>query len=245
MAYQETKQIMAINITTDYQMFQILEHNRAVNPAHVAKIMQSMKEEHLVSPICVNQDMEIIDGQHRYEASKNLGLPVYYYICENYGHEQVQRLNTNQNNWGIKDFHEHFVSLGKEEYVHLDNFMAAYALPLNVARLFATIKNRRHHRNLVFKTGQFQFTNQNAEKIARRYNAIRNYWDFSEKKSFVIAFLNIIENPLTNWTRLKESIQNHHHRLRVEVNVDEFAKGLNKLYNHGRKDRVRLYEEQL
>ena len=44
-----------------------------------------MTEKLLMCPIIVNENYEIIDGQHRYSASKELGLPIRYIVGEGYG----------------------------------------------------------------------------------------------------------------------------------------------------------------
>lgn len=61
--------------TTDYGMFNFMKGNRSVNPFNLKRITESMRERCLFSPILVNDNMEIIDGQHRFLAQKDLGLP--------------------------------------------------------------------------------------------------------------------------------------------------------------------------
>ena len=66
--------------STDYKKFKLLEYNRDCDEKHI----QNLKEElskcndlHL-KPLIVSPDLEIIDGQHRFRAAKELGIPVYY-----------------------------------------------------------------------------------------------------------------------------------------------------------------------
>jgi len=76
------KSIAKIFYTTDYSKFNTLAGNRQVNIAHVKKLESSFDEEYLISPILVNEKFQIIDGQHRFEAAKNLKLPIYYYMIQ-------------------------------------------------------------------------------------------------------------------------------------------------------------------
>ena len=48
-----------------------------------------MKKKYLVSPILVNEKMEVIDGQHRLQAQKELNLPTYY--IKNKGYDLLHK----------------------------------------------------------------------------------------------------------------------------------------------------------
>ena len=88
-----------VNSTNDYSKFKTLQGNRNVNSLHIRRLKESFKEKYLLSPIVVNQNYEIIDGQHRFEAAKELNLPVNFIICNDYSLKEVQLLNTNMKNW--------------------------------------------------------------------------------------------------------------------------------------------------
>lgn len=64
-------------VTSDYFRFKILDGNRDVLKSHVNKIKESMKKFGWIGPgIIVNEKFEIIDGQTRFYAAKELGLPM-------------------------------------------------------------------------------------------------------------------------------------------------------------------------
>lgn len=68
------KQTNEIKRTNNYDMFKRLEGNRFVDPKKVNKLKKSINEVGYISnPIIVNEKMEVIDGQHRLEALKELG----------------------------------------------------------------------------------------------------------------------------------------------------------------------------
>ena len=102
-----TNQISVINNvlqTDDYSMFKILEGNRCVNKLHVRRLKESFKDAYLLSPIVVNQHFQIIDGQHRFEAAKEMKLPINFIVCNDYSLKEVQLLNTNMKNWKKEDY---------------------------------------------------------------------------------------------------------------------------------------------
>jgi hypothetical protein len=80
-----------VYITTKYSQFKILSDNRDVNSLHVKRLVESFNDMHLVCPIIVNENMEVIDGQHRLQASIETGLPIYYIQVPGYGIREVQR----------------------------------------------------------------------------------------------------------------------------------------------------------
>lgn len=86
------KQIASVYETYDYDKFHIMEKgNREID--HYKKIATQMNEQFLFTVIIVNEKFEIIDGQNRFLASKELHKPIRYIIVEGYGVEQVRMYN--------------------------------------------------------------------------------------------------------------------------------------------------------
>lgn len=85
--------------TKDYSLFSFLKGNRAIDPKQVRFLMKLMKSagEHSLAnfKIAINNNREIIDGQHRYESAVNLGHYIYYTILGNSNIETVIGLNGN------------------------------------------------------------------------------------------------------------------------------------------------------
>lgn len=71
-----------IHTTYDYNNFKYIKFNRPISPKNLSKLIELNKERdrfHLF-PIVIDQDYNIIDGQHRYEACKQLNKPIHYLI---------------------------------------------------------------------------------------------------------------------------------------------------------------------
>lgn len=89
------KQTNEIQRTNNYYMFKRLEGNRFVDPKKVNKLKKSIDEVGYISnPIIVNEKMEVIDGQHRLEALKELGKPVEYIVQKNLDIKEVLFMNS-------------------------------------------------------------------------------------------------------------------------------------------------------
>jgi len=98
------KVVNEVKETNDYSMFRTLEGNRHLNKLHVKRLKESFQKAYLLSPIIVNEKFEIIDGQHRFEAAKQLGVPINFLIAPKYGLKEAQMLNENMKNWKKEDY---------------------------------------------------------------------------------------------------------------------------------------------
>ena len=184
-----------IYVTKDYDSIKHISGNRAINPNNVEKIKQSMSEKQLIVAAVVNENMEIIDGQHRHEACRQLGLPFYYYIVDGYQLADVQRMNTNMKNWTLNDFMDTYLDLYKlghheyKGYMELKVFMQDYGLSLQTALALANTKIGKHAYEETFKTGNFIFRDKNiAGLIASEMNEV--FQGFDEKIWKALTFVN-------------------------------------------------------
>ena len=68
--------------TSDYSIFKKFPGNRDINPLNLRKITNSIKMHNMLDlkPIIVTESMEVTDGQHRLEAAKVLGVPIFIWL---------------------------------------------------------------------------------------------------------------------------------------------------------------------
>src|SRR5574344_417566 len=75
------KPVNRIYRSSDLSIFKLCDKNRSINQGHVKKLVKSMKVHgFLPDPIRVSDDYIVIDGQHRLEAARKVGIPVLYFI---------------------------------------------------------------------------------------------------------------------------------------------------------------------
>jgi len=74
------KKRFTLHETKEYDMFNFLESNREINSSTVKKLVKSIKDKGLQVPIVVNDDRDIVDGQHRFIALRQLGYAVPYIV---------------------------------------------------------------------------------------------------------------------------------------------------------------------
>jgi len=114
-----------LKFTTDYEIFKLLKSNRQVHSAHVSKLMESIKTKNLIKdfPLIVNENYEVLDGQHRLEALKLLGLPVYYKTSIDMTTDEISLINTMGKKWTLEDYLNQYAKDEMPDYVKLKNFM--------------------------------------------------------------------------------------------------------------------------
>lgn len=153
------KQDGTIYITSDYGSFKRLEGNRAVSAARAKKIRKSIEVNgYIKSPIAVNENMEVIDGQGRLEALSQLGMPVHYYIVPGAGREQCIAMNIYGTPWNIIDYVKSYKENGVESYKYLDALIETHrSMQLSVI-LFAIAG--KESQNDYIKNGTFQCTRE-------------------------------------------------------------------------------------
>lgn len=143
--------------TKDYETFIFREDNRAkIDQVHVKRLVESIRARNLLElrPITVNSKMEVIDGQHRLLAAKQLGVEIFYVQEKNLSADDIIRMNVSKA-WTMLDYLNFFCRHEYAEYRKLEEFMAKHSLNLKVA-LNICIGNGKNGYTQ-FKTGQFKF----------------------------------------------------------------------------------------
>ena len=102
--------------TTDYSKFKKARGNRPVDETHVQQLKKLIAEKDLYDPIRVNQNMEVIDGQHTLQARKELDKVVPYIIINSDDPLDVARLNTGRKNWSMEAYLNHHCARNKMDY---------------------------------------------------------------------------------------------------------------------------------
>ena len=110
---------------SDYSKFKYLGGNRDIN--HAKELMESIIANGYYNvPILVNENMEIIDGQGRFEALKMLSLPIHYVMEEGANLKACRVLNMKQTNWNIADYVKSYVEGCDDNYLRLNRLAERY-----------------------------------------------------------------------------------------------------------------------
>lgn len=148
--------VNAVYETDSYDIFQLSKFNR--NVILRAKMIEQAREG-IVSPIVVNENMMVIDGQHRLKASEKVGAPVQYVIVEGLTEHDIVRMNTTQKPWSLSDHIEAWANQGNDQYIKLTNLLDNYyGNTTVVAQVALNVKTMRKARDII-ESGNFEFFN--------------------------------------------------------------------------------------
>lgn len=172
--------------TNDYEIFDFFNTNRSISEASVKKIMNSIEKIGYVNgkPILVNKDLFIIDGQHRFEACKRLGLPIIYEEIEVDEHEAIICLNINQKNWSVFDYIKSWANQGKVNYQQLVAFYEKHKLGDTNTMTVFTGHNAKHK---CFRNGDDFPINPKAEEVVSFLLNAKENLNFWNHNNFVLA----------------------------------------------------------
>lgn len=235
------KQSEEIQQTKDYSQFKTLKGNRPVSQKHVKNLMASMQREYLKKPIEVNEKKEVIDGQHRLEAVKNLGLPLYYTVKKGYTLKQVQITNTNTRNWSFTDFMNGWIELGHKDYTVVKDFIAYYGFAFREALALLSGINNPSVVETTFREGTFKVKNlKAATEKADKLMMIKDHYAGYNRRSFINAMVQIMNK--------KEFVfEEFLHKLKVQpgklvdcANTEQYKALIENIYNYYRTDKVNL-----
>lgn len=149
----------------EYDTFKYMELNRVIDPTHVDELVKSIAQENVLNPIIVNKNKEIIEGQHRFEALKQLSLPIRYVIEPDANEDTCILLNQADRNWGILDYVHRHAKSGKIDYIRIES--VCFELDLTIARALRLAgKDTKMH---AVKSGELSYTEENEKQTRTVY----------------------------------------------------------------------------
>ena len=179
-----------IFVTNDYDVFKYIKGNRQVNEYNKASLQKSMLKKQEDGPIMINENFEIIDGQHRYEVCKENNLPVYYFISPGKNIEDVKILNNVSRTWKISDYLNMYVENEKEEYLDFQKLVTYYNITeKNLIDIISKVENKltKDVRN-EFILGELTFDFDKAKDFLEKLEAFKGFKEYHSSK-FIAAFL--------------------------------------------------------
>ena len=226
------KKINEVFETKDYNMFSFISNNRSVSKGHINKIIQSMKKRRLISPILVNEKGQIIDGQHRFLAQKELGLPIPYIEQEGYGEKETQILNTNTKNWSLLDWETYYCNRNNKNYLTYRNFRKEYRLgsEANMLLLEGSYDFRKSRRR--FTEGEFQVLDlQEAINLVNKLISIGQYFKHYKDGMFIRAMATCFGNEDYNHNKFLKKLSYQGNTLIKCVDKKSYLRLIEDIYN--------------
>lgn len=235
--------------TTEYEKFKFVKTNRKINQKNIKKLRVSMKEEQLIIPICVNKAYEIIDGQHRFTVSKELGLPIYYYIVDDYNTSQMKRANLVSGVWTRDDFLNMYIQDELEDYTYFYGLMNQYNISSAVTMLICSkvLGTTPSTLQQVFERGEMVIQHSDRMEITRFTLALIDFRDVLPEfktTSFVRAFIELYFQPDYSHKHMMEKVEIRKSFIEHKPTKGDYMEMLaNNVYSYGSRKNLIYYDK--
>jgi hypothetical protein len=229
-----------VHQTFDYSLFKPIDGNRNKNALHLARLKKSIKSRYLFTVVIVNENYEIIDGQHRFEIIKELGYPLNYIVCKGYGINEVQILNATSKTWSTADYLAGYCKVGLEDYIEFDNFMKRHKVGWQTSIILLSGGDNGRAVD-TFKNGSFKIKDLYfAETSVLKLNQIGKYYEGYKRRWFVYALMRVLKKDGFNFDEFLQKLKVQPTALKDCTDVNEYLSIIEQIYNYRRSSKVNL-----
>lgn len=239
-----------IQKTTNYDLFKFRDDNRVkIDQAHIRKLMDSITARNLLElrPIMVNEKLEIIDGQHRLHAAKNLSVEIYYQIQQNLEASDIILMNVTKT-WSMADYLNFHCHNQKDEYIKLKNFMDKHNIGVRVAYNMSCGNSKVSEES--FKHGDFKFSMNEMEKVVEicwetigYIKKINGRSAYTQSVKFWGALLKVIKHPEFRHEKWKSNLEKLIYKCGPKNGERDYIIMLQGIYNWKNHTRLDLAQE--
>lgn len=234
---------MKVLETTDYSKFKFLPQNRSISRASVDRFKEILPICNLlpINPILCDKDFNVIDGQHRLTACKELGIPVHYYIKNDAKHSDIRDLNSAGAHWTRKDFVHYYATLNQEPYPTILKVQEKYGIPLQLA-ISLVNDSKKNIRRKHFEAGKLKMVNsmEKIEEIMDNVITMRDWLRenlpqverlFIKHLRFLMGLIFCYNHEDIDKEKLTQKLKQYCARIHTCGSVSEYIKMLVNIYN--------------
>jgi hypothetical protein len=232
--------------TTNYGLLKTIKSNRAVNDQHVKKIMDSVQKKNLlhIRPALVNEDMVLIDGQHRHEACRRMKIPIPFVVSQGLTKDDIRFLNSAQKNWSFMDFINYYATEGHSGFQEFAELAKEFPRiqPSTLIKIVSYDQRKNDIREGVIYVGQIK----RGKKVCQAIYRLNDFWKRKVEYNFVFsgAFVTAMDKCFrTNdfeFARLYDQIEKNPDLFRKYTSRNEYLKSLDLIYNLKQKTKLVL-----
>lgn len=238
--------------TKNYDMFKFREDNRArVEPSHVRTLVKSIQSRNMLEykPIIVNENYEVVDGQHRLLAAKELNVPIYYVIEPEFTTIDMIHLQT-QKQWKTEDYINAYAKNGNQEYQRVLDFSKENEVPLTVA--LALLGGRTSEQFKKIKTGEFKYKSDKTSLMFLDYcrdihqTIIHNLGNLAcfRASKFWRAMAHVCKNPIYNHDKMMKNLVMLITKVNARPSYSEYVTMLLSIHNYRNQNKITTNTEK-
>lgn len=230
---------MRVHQTTNYKKFKLVKENREVNQSHVTRLKKSIQKNDYgpAMPIFVTDDDEVVDGQHRLQARKELGLPIYFLkVGKHIGIDEIINLNTTQKKWMLKDFLNQYCRAGNKNYLRFKSLMdlSGYGFQENFALLKSSLAGGTFTGQ--FKKGTMKVSKQEHQNGIEKYHKLKGLERYRRKlnwRQFLLAVITCTNLKNFSVKRLEKMFEAKFYEIKKLTGTPANIMQILDFYNYG------------
>jgi hypothetical protein len=227
---------MKIHETKDYTRFKLTADNREVIERRVSKLLPSMRQYGWLEshPMLVRKSgdkYEILDGQGRFHAAKQLGLSVRFVVTEK--DISIPQINEGQSPWSLRDYVGSYAQQGNPGYHFLLKFAERHKLPIGqAAQILRGGVALSGNANSALRSGSFEPTNvEFAEHVAAIVSALAKANSCGRTANCVNAVSRVLNVKPLNIQQLLERIEKNPELVTPKTTAEGYVEMLELIYN--------------
>lgn len=237
---------MATPITTtkNYAMFDRSRENRPVNLLNRHRLRNSMKEYGWLKAFPMfaqrteNGRLVIIDGQHRFEIAKEIGIAVCYIVDAT--QVDVTKLQGGAP-WVPKDYAGSFAQRGYKDYERVLEFAGKHGIPLSTAAALLAGTVSFGNVNTAFRDGSYKVRDELfADQVATIFATMKAYGRFTSKQSYIDAIAACCRADGFNVRRLLNNVKRCPEKLQPYATREAVLTMMEEIYNYAQIKRFGL-----
>lgn len=234
--------MIKVKSTTDYSQFKFMRGNRPID-RRIKKMIRAIKRKNMLAdfPILCTANGDgrrfICDGQTRFEAAKQLKLPIFYIESKSVSIADISEANSVQTPWRPKDFISSFAEQGNPHYVKLRSFLAEFGLPVTTSAVLMMGKETNFGGNQgggdAIRMGSFTVkAEDNARRVAGVIVALKSRIPFATDRGLVIAIAKLMRVEAFDAQRMLKKLASHGSQFVKCANWQQYVELIEKIYNY-------------
>lgn len=237
-----------VHETTDYKKFKLLIDNRQTARTHINKLKDAINknpEIMKVQPILVNEKYEIIDGQHRFVAASELGLPIHYTQVYGLDISTARDMNVMQRRWGVDDYAYSYAKAGNVHYKAFNEYRREYP-SMSASVLQTILAGQTNDLYGDFRKGDFvvKRDEEDTRWILEQLDTIKEVTmnEMPISKPFVVGFLTALSKEDFQPEEFMRNLKRKPEQFHRTATVRDALRMLEDIHNFGKSTNlIRIY----
>lgn len=226
--------------------------NRQTVDKQVSRLVESIRKYGYVEgmPILVNKKGEIIDGQHRFLACKQLQIEPDIVEVDSTS-DIIPVVNSTQLPWRHADYVKYYAGKGIQDYIILEQICKNKHISPKVVEVMITNKSSYRdsmRRNIVnpIRSGEFKIPDKSDKglaKLERKITAILNVvtlLGLPKTERLILAICRLAEDKNFSFSVLESKINYQRSKIYRCTTIDEYKVMLATIYNYKNVKRVAI-----